>query len=748
MSRKKKNKKEEKKNTSNLILRTLLTVFLFVAALGVLFVGTMIISASFEEIDVDNYVMNLTSEVYYTDSVTGNPISIDKIYSNENRIWVSFLEMPQHLKDAAVAIEDERFYKHHGIDFKRTLGATFYYFIDRDRGYGGSTITQQVVKNITGNTDRSVERKIKEMWNSFRLERKMSKDQILELYLNTIYLSQGCNGVGAAAHMYFDKEASELTLAEAAAIVGITQYPTRYDPFLNPENNKEKQETILAKMLELGYIDKKEHDDAVAEKLSFVKSNMRTGTNFNSYFTDQVIMDVAKELAEKKSYDYDAAFKLLHTGGFKIYSTIDPEIQKAVDRVYQNSDNFKDGGQSAIVIIDPETGEVKAMSGGGGKKEGDFVLNRATMTLRQPGSSIKPLAVYAPALEYGIITPSTIYEDKKVTYGSWSPKNFYSGFRGNMTVTTAVKLSVNTVAVQILDELGVDKSFNFLKNKLGISSLVDSKTVNGTVLTDKTLGALALGGLTDGVSVYEMAGAYSAIANDGVYIRPHTFTRVVDKNGKVVLEADTTKTTAMSKDTALQMKQLMLGVTASGGTGVEAAISGVPVAGKTGTTDDNYDKWFAGITPYYVGVTWYGFDIPKDMGYYSYNPAINLWKKVMTDVHSGLPSKSFAGVKTTVNVEICNVSGKVATDICVDAEGKPTTTHKSFYYTSVPSQSCSIEEHEKAGEAAGEEEETPPSAADELKTPTEPAETDPLPVSPPDVSTEEAPPPVENNQNQ
>ena len=696
MSRKKK-KEKNKLPASKMVSKILLTVFLFAAALGVLFAATVIITASFENIDVDNYVMNLSSEVYYTDSVTGNPVSVDKIYSNENRIWVSFLDMPEHLRDAAVAIEDERFYKHHGIDFKRTLGATFFYFIDKDKGYGGSTITQQVVKNITGNTDRSVERKLKEMWNSFRLERKMSKDQILELYLNTIYLSQGCNGVGAAAHMYFNKDASKLTLAESAAIVGITQYPTRYDPFLNPENNKQKQETILAKMLELGYIDQDEYDKAVSEKLNFVKSNMRTGANFNSYFTDQVIMDVAKELAEKKSYDYDAAFKLLHTGGFKIYSTIDPEIQKAVDKVYQNPDNFKDGGQSAIVIIDPGTGEVKAMAGGGGKKEGDFVLNRATMTLRQPGSSIKPLAVYAPALEYGIITPSTVYEDKKVTYGSWSPKNFYSGFKGSMPMTTAVKLSVNTVAVQVLNDLGVDKSFNFLKNKLGISSLVESKTVNGMVLTDKTLGALALGGLTDGVSVYEMAGAYSAIANDGVYIRPHTFTKVLDKNGKVVLEADVTKTTAMSKQTSLQVKQLMLGVTASGGTGVEAAIAGVPIAGKTGTTDDNHDKWFAGITPYYVGVAWYGFDIPKDMGYYSYNPAINLWKKVMTDVHSSLPSKSFAGVKTSVGVEICNVSGKIATDICVDAEGKPTTTYKSFYYASVPSGSCSIENHEGGG---------------------------------------------------
>lgn len=690
--------KKEKPAASGVIKKTLLTFFLFAAALGILFVAAVIITASFEEIDVDNYVMNLTSEVYYTDSMTGNPVSIDKIYSNENRVWVSFLEMPEHLKNAAVAIEDERFYKHHGIDFKRTLGATFYYFVDRDRGYGGSTITQQVVKNITGNTDRSVERKIKEMWNSFRLERKMSKDQILELYLNTIYLSQGCNGVGAAAHMYFDKEASELTLAESAAIVGITQYPTRYDPFLNPENNKQKQETILAKMLELELISEEEHDEAVSEKLNFVKSNMRTGANFNSYFTDQVIMDVAKALAEKKSYDYDAAFKLLHTGGFKIYSTIDPEIQKAVDRAYLNEEYFKDGGQSAMVIIDPTNGEVKAMAGGGGKKEGDFVLNRATMTLRQPGSSIKPLAVYAPAIEYGIITPSTVYEDKKVSYGSWSPKNFYSGFRGNMTMTTAVKLSVNTVAVQVLDDLGIDKSYNFLKNKLGISSLVDSRTVNGNVVSDKTLGALGLGGLTDGVSVYEMAGAYAAIANDGVYIRPHTYTKVVDKNGKVVLEADATKITAMSKETALTMKQLMLGVTAAGGTGVEAAIPGVPIAGKTGTTDNNYDKWFAGITPYYVGVTWYGFDIAKDMGYYSYSPAIRLWKKVMTDVHSKLPSKQFAGVKTTVNVEVCNVSGKIATDICVDADGNPTTTHKSFYYTSVPSGSCSIEEHEGAAE--------------------------------------------------
>lgn len=689
----KKKKKSNNKLFSN-ILKICFTAFLVLMALFAIYVVMVIASASMEDMDVDKYIMNYSGQIYYKNNETGNYENLDSVYSSENRLWVPITKMPEHLKDAAVAIEDERFYQHNGIDLKRTFGAVVHYIIDKDSAYGGSTITQQLVKNLTGQKDRKVSRKIKEIWNSFRLERKMSKDQILELYLNTMYLSQGCNGVGAAAQVYFDKKVDELTIAESAAIVGITQYPTRYDPFLNPENNKKKQELVLKKMFELEFITEDEYEDAKAEKMVFSKHNMNDGTNFNSYFVDQVIIDVANDLVKYKGYEYDAAIQYIHTGGIKIYSTIDPDIQRKMDAVYNNEANFgSKGAQSSMVIMDPYTGEVKGIAGGVGKKGGDFVLNRATMSKRQPGSSIKPLSVYAPAVEEGLISPMTIYEDKAVKYGDWSPVNYYSGFKGPMTVQYAVQISANTVPIQILEKLGVDKSYNFLKNKLGISTLVSQETRNGKVVSDKNLPALALGGLTDGITTYEMTAAYCAFVNNGVYISPHTYTKVVDSNGKIILEKKISKTYAMSKQTAQIMCQLLHSVTKSGGTGVAANLPNVQVGGKTGTTDDNKDRWFVGITPYYVGAVWYGFDNPKDMGYLTNNPALNAWKKVMLEVHSGLKYKAFPGASNEIEVKVCSVSGDICVSTCVDEAGNSTGTVSKMPYSSAPQKQCDPNNH-------------------------------------------------------
>ena len=677
------------------------TFWKFLTMGGIVLVGVIIIyvlaiiaSAAMQDIDVDSYIMNYSGHIYYMDNETGNYEELDRVYSKENRMWVPILKMPEHLKDAAVAIEDERFYSHSGVDLKRTFGAVIYYIVDRDKGYGGSTITQQLVKNLTGQDERSVPRKIKEIFNSFRLERKMSKDQILELYLNTIYLSQGCNGVGAAAHTYFNKEVEELTIAESAAIVGITQYPTRYDPFLNPEKNKEKKELVLKKMYELEYITKEQYEEALKEELNFIKANMNTGENFNSYFVDQLITDVAEDLVESKKYDKETAMKLIHTGGIKIYSTIDPDIQRAMDNVYINTENFGNkGAQSAMTIIDPYTGQVKALVGGVGKKGGDFVLNRATMSPRQPGSSIKPISVYAPAIEEGIITPMSVIEDGAITIAGWSPVNYYAGFKGDMTVLEAVKLSTNTVAVKVLEKLGVNKSYNFITKKLGVSTIVDSRLDNGKIVSDKNLPALALGGLTDGITTYEMAAAYSAFVNDGLYIEPHTYTKVVDSKGRTLLEKEPKTVTAMSKKTAQMMCQLLNAVTRTGGTGVAAALPNVATAGKTGTTDDNKDRWFVGFTPYYVGAVWYGFDEPKNMSYLTNNPALQAWKKVMVEVHKKLPYKSFGGVSQTFDVTVCSKTGMLYTATCVDENGEPTKETKQYTLGDAPSVKCDPSNH-------------------------------------------------------
>ena len=378
------------------------------------------------------------------------------------------------------------------------------------------------------------------------------------------------------------------------------------------------------------------------------------------------------------------------------------------------------------------------------------------MSLRQPGSSIKPISVYAPALEYGVITPNSVFEDKPINYNGWSPKNAYSGFRGGLSIKAAVKISTNTIAVQVLDKLGVDRSFNFLKNRLGITTLVDGRTVNGKVYTDKTLASLGLGGLTDGVTVFEMAGAYSAFANEGVYIKPHTFSKVLDKNGKTILEADTSGTVAMGKQTATQMLELLAGVTTPGGTGSEAVITGMQTLGKTGSTDNNCDRWFIGMTPYYVGAVWYGFDIPKSM-HFSYNPAVRIWTKVMTGIHSGLPSKKFdinySNVRTTggVTIKVCSVSGLLPSDACVDENGNSTVIYKNVPYGGGPHETCSAAHHTNqppAGGGTGGENGAPVSENGENAGQTEPpaAETEPAagdnPEGGAEPSVNEAPPPA------
>ncbi len=740
--------KSKKSGSGKIFLQTMGRFMLWgiaiLCGLMILYVALVITQASTEDIELDaSKVLSLSSQIYYVDAKTGNPRELDKVYGSENRVWVSYTEIPQHLKDAAIAIEDERFLKHGGVDLKRSAGAVIGFVFNRESGYGGSTITQQLVKNLTDERDRSVTRKIKEMWNAIRLERKYSKEQILEMYLNTIYLSQGCNGVQSAAHMYFNKDVSELTVAESAAIVGITQYPTRYDPFLNPDKNKEKQELVLGKMLELEYLTQEEYDAAVAEKLNFVKSNMNTGNNFQSYFVDQVITDVTADFAAAKNISLDEATIALHTGGYKIYSTIDPEVQEAIDEVYHNPDNFpRKNMQSAMVVMDPYTGQVKGMAGGVGKKTGDFVWNRATHTLRQPGSSIKPIAVYGPAIENNLISAGSIYEDKAITVGNWSPKNQYSGFRGAMSVQEAVRISCNTIAVQVLQELGVNKSFNFLKNKLGITSLVEQRVENGKTFSDLNLPSLALGGLTDGVSTLEMTAAYAAFANNGLYIQPHTYTKVIDRNGKTVLEMKPITHVAMSEKTAKQMTSILYSVTQSGGTASTAQIPRMTVAGKTGTSDDDVDRWFVGYTPYYVSAVWCGFDDSTPIGTLSTNPSLAAWKKVYTQIHQNLPAKSFDGINTSYDVSVCSISGKIYNSgVCVDEEGNPTKTTMRANPSNAPKGFCTPEDHltpETTGEPGIDPEATDtPTDPEATGSPVEP------PVSLPPPTTEEPDPTLE-----
>ena len=597
--------------------------------------------------NLDEYNLDLSSYVYCIDPETDEFAEYERLYAEENRVWAYLKEIPDHVQKAAVAIEDERYYSHAGVDF---------------------------VKNLTGDSDKKVGRKIQEMIRAIQLEKKLSKDEILELYLNSFYLGQGCNGIKSASMFYFDKDVSELTIAEGACLVGITQYPTLYDPLLNPDKNKEKQELVLSKMLEHEYITKEEYKEAIEEELVFVGKANSAETSKQSYFVDEIIREVLQDLQDE-GYTESVATKMLYSGGLKIYSTIDPDIQKVVDDVFSNPENLRSGSkgtpQASMTIIDPYTGEVKALVGGFGEKEGSLTLNRATGTLRQPGSTIKPIAVYAPAFENKLIEPGSVYEDKAITIGDWSPKNYYKGFKGKVSIKYAIDQSINTVPIQVLQKLGINASYDFLSQKLGVTSLVSS---------DRNLSSLALGGLTKGISNMELTAAYSAFVNDGVYNTPITYTKVEDANGKVILEKKSKSNVAMKTSTARLMNGLLKSV-CDVGTGTPARFSSsYTIAGKTGTTDDDKDRWFVGYTPYYCAAVWVGYDTPSSLSFYSSNPTIPLWKKVMSDVHKikKLPSKSFNYTPVYVDEEairaeneveilenkVCSESGLKATGYC------------------------------------------------------------------------------------
>ncbi len=605
------------------------------------------------DINLDDFRLNFTSFVTYIDE-NGQEQNLAELHGSENRVWVDLEEISPDLQHAFVAIEDNRFYEHGGVDWKRSIGAALnYVFHFRDNFGGGSTITQQLIKNLTGDNETSVKRKVSEIMRALELDKNYEKDEILETYLNTIYLGQNAYGVKAAAQTYFGKEPSELTLVECAAIAGITKNPYQYDPIRFPEYNKERRDLVLEQMEKYGYISEEEMKAAQAEELQLKEDD---GTEEEeevwSYFVDEVFNSVVEDLMEEKGYSKEVARQMIYTGGLRIVSTYDPTVQAQMDAVFEDEANLpgvlgSDGTmpQCSMVIIDQKTGEIKALYGGRGEKTGNLVLNRATRTYRSPGSSIKPVSVYAPALEYGYITPTSVLDDVpkdfNISSSGW-PKNSTNGrvWQGRMTVQKAVAVSNNTIPVDLVMQMGAQVAFDFAHDNMGLSTLVEERTETNKqgqtrVVSDVALSPMALGGLTDGVSVEEMCAAYATFANGGVYIEPHVYTKVYDSQGNVVLDNEPETHVAMSQKTADYMLDLLVNVvTGSQGTGARAKIAGIETAGKTGTTDDDYDRWFAGFTPYYTGVVWFGYDRPQVVRGVSTNPALQIWKSVMEKVHA------------------------------------------------------------------------------------------------------------------
>lgn len=593
------------------------------------------------DIDLNDFTLNQSSIIYYKDS-NGDYQKLTTVKSSENRIWIDGDQIPQHMKDALVAIEDKRFYTHKGVDWFRTAHAALNMFTGGST-FGGSTITQQLIKNLTQQDDITVQRKLLEIFQALDLEKNYDKDEILEYYLNAVYFGEGCYGVQTAAQTYFGKDAKDLSVAEAASIVGITNLPTYYDPFYSVENNKERQENVLREMYKQGYLKKAEYEEAKNEELDFVRGENSPGTsNVYSYYEEVVLSDVIGDLAKAKGISRNAASQLVHNAGYEIYACIDKDIQAKVDAIYTDPEQLpktygstKSQLQSAIVIIDQATGEIKALRGGTGDKTINYGLNRATGTTRPPGSSIKPIAVYGPAVEYGLISPSTLVLDKdekhvQLTHTSWYPKNSPNSYDGIITITTALQKSKNTVAAQIMDKLTPSAALEFLRSRLGVTSLIDS---------DADYAAMALGEPHYGITVREMAQAYTALANDGVFTYSRTYTMVKDRSGKIILDNQPQTIQAFSQNTARTMTY-MLNNAATYGTGAESRLSNMPVAGKTGTTSANRDRWFCGYTPYYTCAVWTGYDTPETMAFYG-NPATQIWQKVMSAVHSDLPRKEF-----------------------------------------------------------------------------------------------------------
>lgn len=699
------------------VLGTLLLMgavtFSILASFAAVYIRTTIIPKA--DVDFGDFSLELATKLYYTDD-TGNRQELRTIYGGANRVWVAYKDIPQYLIDATLCTEDKRFETHKGVDWIRTIKGVLDMFTGGSV-QGGSTITQQLIKNLTSDNEVTVQRKILEIFRALEFEKKYKKDTILEWYLNYIYLGAHSDGVYTAAYAYFGKDVTQLSLAECASLISITNNPSIYGPYvtgrdeagnLDPawgrkNNAKRAETTILWNMLDQGKITQAEYDGAVAELkagLNFVRGVGESHAESTyTWYEDQVISDVIADLMRAKGYSEKVALNMVYHGGLQIETCLDSKVQAIVDSVYGNMENlpYISGSgqqlQSGIVVLDAES-NVVAISGGMGEKEGSRVFSRAT-TRRSPGSSFKPLSVYAPAIDAGLVTPGTVLDDTPYQIDSngkaW-PSNSYGYYKGRMGVREGVSISSNPLALRTLAMLTPQASFDFLTTKLGFE-LVESKEIRGQIKSDIDLAPLAMGGLTNGVSTLEMAGAYATFPRGGTYLKPRTYTRVYDADWNVVLDNTTTRVhePVIKSTTAWYMNSLLKDVVALG-TGTDANFPNMTIAGKTGSTDANKDRWFVGYTPYYTAAVWTGYDQPERIKATG-NPAAKLWEKVMSQIHAGLEKKDFAkpeGAGEMVPVSICMDSGLRATDACaLDPRGS--RVRQEYYFPGdAPSQFCTV----------------------------------------------------------
>jgi penicillin-binding protein 1A len=684
------------------ILYALIGIFLFgcLAAGGA---GVAIISQA-PKLDV-NKITNLSQpSTLYDDKGS----YMDTVKTNQNRVAVTLADMPQNLKNGIVAIEDERFYKHPGIDIKRIISIIFIDIKNKLSGsssiQGASTITQQLIKVTTLTSDVTITRKVQEWYLALKLEKVLTKDQILEAYLNTVYLGGNSYGVEAASRQYFDKPVKDLNLIECAYIAGVPQSPSIYYAYSatskkNPSVYLNRTKSVLSRMLANKYITQDQYDQAIkdldAGKLVFKAQAVQSEKMNYEWFSLPVIEQIKKDLKEKLNYTDEQITTALTSGGLKIYTTMNKEMEDSTQEILNNglSDGTDSNGimtpQASAVIMDYRTGEVKVIVGGRGTQPA-LSYNRAASEkfLRPAGSSIKPLTVYSAALDSQQATAATIIDDSPLDasigskYGSssapYNPSNDDHSFSGLTTIREAIMRSVNLVAVKLEDMIGLKTGIAY-GEKYGITFDSHDKT---------SIAAMALGQLHHGTNPLQMAAAYGVFGNAGVYTSPVLYTKVVDSSGAVILESQKTTKEVISADSAFIMYDLLKGPVSSGGTGPAANFGGIDVRGKTGTTGDKRDLWFCGLTPYYSGAVWIGNDDNSVTKNISSNTAAGLWGQIMEKVHTGLSNKKIEQPSGVTTAQICSVSGKLATDACRNAPGGSTVYTEYFIQGTIPTELC------------------------------------------------------------
>ncbi|MBQ6163988.1 MAG: transglycosylase domain-containing protein [Clostridia bacterium] len=717
--------------------------------------GDMII-----DLDLQTSRQSKTSIIYAYDN-NGGLHELEKLHGVENRIWVSLDQIPYNLQKAYIALEDFRFYEHGGVDWIRTVGGV----IKSKFKQGGSTITQQLIKNLTQQNDRTFSRKFYEIIQALNLEKYNSKDKILEAYLNTLYLDAGCYGVETAANYYFGKHVQDLDLAECSCLAAITKAPRAYNPLINFEDNNSRRRLCLDYMQEYGFITEAEMQAAKDEVLKFnvgenkvkvtslnaVKEEEEDDEEFQSYYSDYVIEDVIADLMSKYNYTRSIAQRMVTQGGLSIYSAVDMDIQDTLEDIYVNRTSFpKDEAiQSAMTIMD-YSGRIVAMVGGAGEKTGNRVLNMASSSPRQPGSAIKPLSVYAPAINEDLITWSSMVQNYGIMHinGKIWPHN-YGGDPGSpgsyVTVQQALVPSYNTVPAQILKKLTIDTSIEYLQNAFHLTHLDEH---------DHDYSPLATGGMHYGVTTLEMAAAYATFGNMGRYYKPYSYYKVLDASGATILEHDPNAyEQAISPGTADVMNKLLQTVvTSSNGTARKFPIDGQILFAKTGTTTNNNDSWFCGGTPYYVGSVWFGYrDSNRELKNIAGNsPSGKVFKTVFDRIHEGLPEKNFEMSDESVEVSYCYSTGKRATSSCgwtgkgwYKADNIPGYCNGGGYENGGGSKTTTDPD---AAETTGDSSAETTKTGDQSQTTstTKPSETKPPETKPPETKPPETAPPPED----